>query len=124
MGRRQRKETRMKTERSHIMAAGALLLTTALAGAAARGTSRGPLAAPIKGKTTFAAPATGPVSFTGTLDRTAVLLGHDGSARIELTIAAAPDEGARSVRHPTDVVIILDRSGSMGGEKIAHARAG
>lgn len=114
----------MKTKRYHIMTAGALLLATALAGAAARGTGRAPvLPAPANGKTAFAAPTTGPVSFTGTLDRTAVLLGHDGRARIELVIAAVPDEAAPSVRRPTDVVIILDRSGSMAGEKIAHARA-
>src|SRR5260221_9137418 len=112
----------MHTRRSHVMTAGALLLSTALVGVAARGVSRAPAAPLAKAKTTFAAP-TGPVSFTGTLDRTAVLLGHDGLARIELVIAAPPDDSARSAPHPTDAVIILDRSGSMGGEKIEHARA-
>ena len=113
----------MTTKRSHLLTAGALLLATAAAGAAARGTSRAPVAAPANHATTFAAPTTGPVTFTGTLDRTAVLLGHDGLARIELALAAAPDDAALHARRPTDVVIILDRSGSMSGEKIAHARA-
>ena len=114
----------MDTRRSHLMAAGALLLTTAVVGAAARGKGGTPGAqVPTNLRTTFAAPTTGPVSFTGTLDRTAVLRGHDGRVRIELVMAAAPDERAPSVRRPTDVVIILDRSGSMDGAKIEHARA-
>ena len=112
----------MHTRRSHLLAAGGLLLATALAGAVARGVSRVP-APPPPGTTTFSAPTTGPLSFTGTLDRTAVLLGHDGLARIELAIAAKPDEPAHHVRRPTDVVIILDRSGSMMGDKIEQARA-
>jgi Ca-activated chloride channel homolog len=112
----------MKTERQHLVAAGALLLMTAAAGAAARGRTA-ILPVPTNGKTTFAAPATGAVSFTGTLDRHAVLLGHDGIARMELVIAAAPDTAAAAVHRATDVVIILDRSGSMGGEKIEQARA-
>ena len=114
----------METRRSHFMAAGALLLATAVVGAAARGAGRTPVPpGPANGTTTFAAPATGPVSFTGTLDRSAVLLGHDGRVRIELVMAAAPDETARHVRRPTDVVIVLDRSGSLDGAKIEHARA-
>src|SRR6266404_1105969 len=114
----------METRRSHFMAAGTLLLATALAGAAVHGTGQAPVS-PVatNGKTTFAAPTTGPVSFSGTLDRGAVLLGHDGLARMELVIAATPDESRRAERRPTDVVIILDRSGSMAGQKIEHARA-
>jgi Ca-activated chloride channel family protein len=114
----------METRRSHLMAAGALLLTTAVVGAAARSKGGTPGAqVPTNLRTTFAAPTTGPVSFTGTLDRTAVLRGRDGRVRIELLMAAAPDERATSVRRPTDAVIILDRSGSMDGAKIEHARA-
>lgn len=114
----------MKTERHHIIIAGALLLATAMVGAAARGRSRTPVVLePTTGKATFSAPPTGPVSFTGTLDRTAVLLGHDGTVRMELMMAAKLAETAPSIRRPTDVVIILDRSGSMSGEKIEHARA-
>jgi Ca-activated chloride channel family protein len=116
----------MYTRRIQLLAAGALLLATALAGAAARG--KGPSAAPpgpmpVGGAHSFAAPPAGGVMFTGTLDRSAVLLGKDGTARIELAIAAAADEARHSARRPTDLVIILDRSGSMSGDKIEHARA-
>src|SRR5262249_27236724 len=97
---------------------------TALAGVAARGVNRfGVPPVPSAGKTTFAAPPGGPVSFSGTLDRSAVLLGHDGFARIELAIAAAPGEAPRAARRPTALMIILDRSGSMSGDKITNARA-
>jgi Ca-activated chloride channel family protein len=114
----------METRRSHFMAAGALLVTTAVVGATARGKGGTPGApVPTNVRTTVAAPTTGPVSFSGTLDRTAVLRGGDGRVRMELVMAAAPDERAGKVRRPTDVVIILDRSGSMDGAKIEHARA-
>lgn len=109
----------MHTRRSTLLAAAALLVATALAGAAARGVGRAPAGASHMLRT---APESGAVAFRGTLDRRAVLLGEDGLVRMELTMAAAPDAAAR-VRRPTDLVIILDRSGSMSGEKIIHARA-
>ncbi|MGH7292323.1 MAG: vWA domain-containing protein, partial [Myxococcota bacterium] len=49
--------------------------------------------------------------------------GADGLARMELVIAAAPGEPVRHGRRATDLVVILDRSGSMDGEKMVHARA-
>jgi Ca-activated chloride channel homolog len=113
----------MSARRIQLLAAAGLLLATALAGVAARGLGRAPAPRPLAGPTTFTAPTGGPVSFSGTLDRSAVLLGHDGLVRIELAIAAKVDEPTRYARQPTDVVIILDRSGSMGGEKIEQARA-
>lgn len=113
----------METKRSHLLTAGALLLGTVAVGAAARGGGTAPIAARPARTATFTAPGSGPVSFTGTLDRTAVLLGQDGLTRIELALGAAADESARSARRPTDVVIIFDRSGSMSGDKLVHARA-
>ena len=114
----------MDIRRFHWIAAGTLLVATALAGAATRGPGRNAVAVGPSNATTFAAPPKGRVTFSGTLDRTAVLRGRDGLARLELFIAATPDEPATATtRRPTDVVIILDRSGSMGGEKIMHARA-
>ena len=110
--------------RRRAIMAGALLATTALAGVTARGRSAmtgQPLAGP--GTTTFSAPASGPVSFTGTLDRTTVLRGKDGTLRMELVMSAAPDEATKSTRLPTDLVVILDRSGSMDGEKLVYAKA-
>jgi len=116
----------MQTRRTQLFIAGALLLATALAGAVARG--KGPTAAtpgptPAGGAHRFTAPPAGGVSFSGTLDRSAVRLGQDGTARIELALAAAPDDARHGVRRPTDLVIILDRSGSMSGDKMEQARA-
>jgi Ca-activated chloride channel family protein len=111
----------MKSRRNQLMIAGALVVATALAGAAARGSGTG---APVgHASTRLSAPANGPVSFTGQLDRTSVLAGHDGVVRVELVMAASPEDVARAARRPTDVVIILDRSGSMANDKIEHARA-
>src|SRR5262249_17291493 len=108
----------MTTTRLRSMIAGALVAATALAGAAARGKSPAPVPTP-----TFSAPPTGPVTFSGHLDRTAVLRSGDGLVRMELVIGGKGDETAHAHRVPTDLVIVLDRSGSMAGEKIAHARA-
>ncbi len=106
----------MTTPRIRFTLAAALLGATALAGiAVARRTGAAPvLPAPI---------AAAPVTFTGTLDRTAVLRGGDGIVRMELVMRGAPAPDAAAARRPTDFVVVLDRSGSMSGEKIAHARA-
>lgn len=54
------------------------------------------------------------------LDREAVLAG--GQLRAELTLMAPRvDETTQTL--PTDLVLVVDRSGSMGGQKIADARA-
>jgi Ca-activated chloride channel family protein len=113
----------MTTNRSQLFTAGALLLATAAAGVAVNGVSRAHAPLPADHKTTFSAPSTGPVKFTGALDRTAVLIGKDGLARMELVMSAAAGESRTRVRRPTDVVIIFDRSGSMSGDKLVHARA-
>jgi Ca-activated chloride channel family protein len=109
----------MTTRWTRLTIAGALLAGTALVGV--RAASVAPPGS--SGPTTVAAPGAGRVSFTGTLDRTSVLRGGDGMVRMELVMRAAPDvEHAATVRRPTDLVIVLDRSSSMTGEKIEHAR--
>lgn len=113
----------MTSKQTQLVIAGVLVVGTALAGAAARGTGAGSAAPRGNGRTAFAAPANGPVRFSGQLDRTSVLAGHDGLVRMELVMSAAAEELARRARRPTDVVIILDRSGSMANDKIEHARA-
>jgi Ca-activated chloride channel family protein len=112
----------MTAQRTQLVMAGVLMAATAVAGAAARGTGGGTASPPSNG-VQFAAPANGPVRFSGQLDRTSVLAGRDGLVRMELVMSATADELARRERRPTDVVIILDRSGSMANEKIEHARA-
>lgn len=44
----------------------------------------------------------------------------DGSLRVTLTLTAAPDISA----NPTDIVLVLDRSGSMGGVPLANLKLG
>jgi Ca-activated chloride channel family protein len=70
----------------------------------------------------FRAPAAGTVRFLGTLEGGAVLPQSDPLVRLELRIGAdAP--GGVAPRVPTDLVVVLDRSGSMTGEKMERARA-
>ena len=45
-----------------------------------------------------------------------------GSVRYTLVELTAPDAPSRSTRAPVNVALVLDRSGSMGGQKIALAR--
>jgi len=108
----------MQTKRTHWLTAAALVLGTALAGAMARGN-----ATHDEPRRVIPGGSAGAVSFRGALDRTAVLQGRDGTARMELVISAAESAASDSNRKPTDLLIVLDRSGSMSGEKIEHARA-
>jgi len=71
----------------------------------------------------FQAPDGGAVGFSGQLDKTAVLLGGDGLVRVELAIRGDASSTADPVRMPSDLVVVLDQSGSMAGEKIIDARA-
>ena len=102
-------------------ALGVALALTLAAGIAARAlATRGPTPAPQK--TLFV--AQGPVRLSGELEGTKLLRGGDGLARLELAIAGGDEERPSAPRRvPTDVLVILDRSGSMQGEKLAQARA-
>lgn len=106
--------------RPHLIAV-VLLSATVVGGAASR--SWPSSAPPQPGASLFTASPEHPVKFSGTLDRRAVLLGGDGQARIELVMAADHLARERGVRRPTDLVIVLDSSGSMSGEKMEYARA-
>lgn len=114
-----------KTPRRRLLGAGvALVLLTAVAGTVARGKNlTAPSAPPPAGAAQYTAPGTGPVSFTGHLDRTAVHVGGDGLVRMELVLAAGRGEDRVVARIPTDLTVVLDRSGSMDGEKLGNARA-
>jgi Ca-activated chloride channel family protein len=105
-----------------IVVAG-LLAATALAAAAARGKGSAPATGGDGGSRKFAASPAKPVSFSGTLDRTAVLVGAAPEVRMELVIGGQTEESHAAARMPTDLLVILDRSGSMSGDKIERARA-
>jgi Ca-activated chloride channel family protein len=62
------------------------------------------------------------IRFESSLDRGAVMAGGNGLVRMELRIASEhePEAGARRA---TDLVVVLDESGSMSGAKIEDARA-
>ncbi|NNL86418.1 MAG: VWA domain-containing protein [Myxococcales bacterium] len=96
------------------------LLVCTLAWGAARGHRGTPGGEVTGGGTTVSAGVAG-VEFHAQLDRNAVLAGSDGRVVLELGIVAPASSGANSL--PTDVVVVLDRSGSMNGEKLEHARA-
>lgn len=111
---------------SRLRLAAVLLALTVASGATLRLTDA-PAASPPPSTDlprTFRASAAGPVRFSGALEGTAVLPGADGLVRMELAIGAGERAPAgAAVRLPTDLVVVLDRSGSMIGEKIIHARA-
>lgn len=101
-------------------------IATLAIGAAAK-LGGGPAAATMGGAAAslpreFRAAGAGPVRFTGALEGTAVLPHRDRDVRMELVIGA---DAARGVapRVATDLVVVLDHSGSMSGDKIEHARA-
>jgi Ca-activated chloride channel family protein len=70
----------------------------------------------------FSAPPS-QVAFEGRLDRAAVLRGGDGVVRMQVVMRAEERPHGAPPRVPTDLVVVLDRSGSMNGRKIEHARA-
>jgi len=70
----------------------------------------------------LAGAGSGLVSLKARVDRTAVLQGGDGNVRLELILTARDIEG-RKVSVPTDLLVVLDRSGSMQGEKLEQGRA-
>jgi Ca-activated chloride channel family protein len=63
------------------------------------------------------------LSFHGRLDRGAVHVGGDGLVHLELVAHGAEREDLVIVRRPTDLVVVLDRSGSMGGAPLVKALA-
>lgn len=106
--------------RSWLLAA-ILLTATGVAGVAIQEPG-----APVPGGSpggTVARSADGAVTLSATPDRSAVLQGSDGLVRLELLIRGESRPGAGLSRLPTDLVVVLDRSGSMQGEKIRTARA-
>jgi Ca-activated chloride channel family protein len=109
-----------QVRRRRWLTVGALAAATALAGTVARGKASVPTGG--SGGRTFSATPARPVSFTGALDRSAVLVGGPAVVRMELGIGAEAEATSTEARVPTDLVVVLDRSGSMSGDKIENAR--
>ena len=65
----------------------------------------------------------GILTLSGRLTQDKIFIGGDGTAALDLTLTAddiaAPDSGGR---RSVDMVVVLDRSGSMEGQKINDAR--
>jgi Ca-activated chloride channel family protein len=111
---------------THLRIAAILLIATIAVGAGARlGAKQGAATAGPSAELAreFRAATGGPVHFSGALEGTAVLPNSDRHVRMELAIGADAERSGVAVRMPTDLVVVLDRSGSMAGDKIEHARA-
>jgi Ca-activated chloride channel family protein len=65
--------------------------------------------------------APGPVRASHRLDRKSVMRGGDGTVRMELVLEGEKLRGTIP-RVPTDVIVVLDKSGSMDGDKIRYAK--
>jgi Ca-activated chloride channel family protein len=61
------------------------------------------------------------VSLAAGLDRGSVLAGSDGLVRVELVLRGREGQDAAAPRVPTDLVVVLDRSGSMQGHPLDTA---
>lgn len=79
----------------------------------------GPQVAPPLPVATDGTGRAGPVRVSARQDRRAVASGDD-LVHVELTLSGDAREGHRT---PTDLVVVLDRSGSMGGKPLDDARA-
>jgi Ca-activated chloride channel family protein len=64
----------------------------------------------------------GEVKLSARLDRSTVLSGSDGIAHVELTLEAGSDGKAAQAHQATDVLVVLDVSGSMSGQKLDYAK--
>lgn len=85
------------------------------------------LAAPPRIGESAAAPASsvragdGTVRLTATADRSAVMQNGDGAVHLEVALEPEPALGAVE-RMPTDLVVVMDHSGSMQGDKLEQAK--
>ncbi|MGH0033198.1 MAG: VWA domain-containing protein [Myxococcota bacterium] len=115
--------------RTHALLVASLLTLTFGAGVAARigggATTGGIVTGPVHATPGATRVEGGGVHLAATLDRHSVLRGGDGTVRVELVLGAdaASGQDGFAPRVPTDLVVVLDRSGSMQGEPLHFAKA-
>ncbi len=117
-------DRRIERTRARWVAAALLLLLTAVVAGAARWKTPGA----VGGNGTDLglhrhAPTHSALRFEGRLDRSAVRVGGDGRVHLELVATGSETGGDGATRRPTDLVVVLDRSGSMNGQPLAEALA-
>jgi Ca-activated chloride channel family protein len=114
-----------RTRARRVALLAALVASTVALGAAARWSRPAagvdPAPHPTPTPVTSASGA-GPVQLSARLDRSSVLRGGDGRLRAELVITAVEDDRPLA-SVPTDLVVVLDRSGSMQGQPLHFARS-
>jgi Ca-activated chloride channel family protein len=100
-----------------------LIAATAAAMAYAAGAGKTWLSNWITPATRSPAAVSGPVTLSGRLVQNKVLQGSEGRVNLVLTLQASDSDGSTAVKpRNVDMVIVLDRSGSMQGRKIEDAR--
>jgi len=117
---------RQATGRRQLGIAVALLVLTGVAGVAARQVAQASPSRPTPpdaGAVQLQATSADALSLRGRLDRGAVQVGGDGLVHLELVVRGADGDGHGAVRRPCDVIVVLDRSGSMGGAPLHKAIA-
>jgi Ca-activated chloride channel family protein len=100
-----------------------LTVAGGLAASGGTGSAGGAAASGSSHVLAFSSGSSAGVHFSGQLDRGSVLQGSDGEVRMELILSADDVPEFASTRLATDLVVVLDRSGSMGGKPIADAIA-
>ena len=100
-----------------------LIAATGVALATSNGAGKTWLSALLKSSTQHSGTGPTPVSLGGHLVQSKVLQGSSGRVNLALTLAAIESADADSaIERNVDMIIVLDRSGSMKGQKINDAR--
>lgn len=64
----------------------------------------------------------GKVELSAHVDRSAVMAGGDGLVHVRLDLSAAAGQPSEAARPPSDMLVVLDISGSMQGQKLDYAK--